>query len=545
MAEYAENSDLVKLVAQGTDIDAIVELLSSKDNTAEDLRQVLLNSYRLKYEEDKIPLIQAVAEHPSCNTDIAEQVLKIAGKYGPEAINEIKNSVENDMTTEAMKQAFDLYDSQKPYRSLIENLGRETSKDEDIESFLKMAHTAVSSQDSAKIELFKKVLFSAGEQAVYNLDHRAVEWFTNHGTPENLEILNQMRGLYGLKTEVRDYYEKDSDIVDIKRIKFGNTLSAMARYVKDENSGEMVENIHYFRKHSEEYLTARPDYGREYIPEDYDLSAVPSYQKMVAEGVAMPAADLQKALAENHYSPEAVKSFNVTDLSHIYIESKEGNLDENRQYSLDLKSYKPDIGLSIRQKYWQKVAVDEQLVKFVSDDLRRKNGPESAIAQIWENCRRDGNPSKDENGKTNVHSVSLQIHHRHALKDGGNNVDDNFVIVVEMKGEREVEKNGRKFIYQFGQEKLNSHKPNHEYDNPSVELYLDNDGNMVKYKTEKRVTVITKPSDDNTKYYGGIREHSACVADGKGNIKQASYATDKQTKESGWRVSVNKSAARE
>lgn len=544
MAIYKENSDLMKLVVQGTDIDAILQLLQVPENKPEDLREVLLNLYRLKYSEDKAPLLVALAEHPSCNEKIAEQIIKIAAKHAPEALSEIEYSVAENLTGSDMKHAFETYTLQKSYKGLIKQLGSEEAKDDDVAEFIKMADKAVSSEDKANIELFKTVLFSAGEQAVYNLDHRAVEWFTNHGTPENLDKLNNLRGLYGLKTEVRAYYDKDSDLVDIKRIKFGNTLSAMARYVKDEQTGEMKDNVHYFRKHSPEYLDATPDYGHDYKPEDYDLSAVESYQKMLKEGVAMPAVELQAALAKNHYNPDIVKNFNVTDLSHIYIESKEGLLDDSRQYSLDLKSYQPDVGLSIRQKYWQDVAADKQLVEFISEDLRRKNIPDREIEQIWENCRRDGNPTKDENGKTNVRSVSLQVHHRHALKDGGDNVKDNFVVVVEMKGERSSENNGQTRIYQFGQEKLNSHKPNHEYDNPTVELYLNEAGNIVKEPTEQRVTVITSPLDDNTKYYGGPRAVSACIADEQGNIKQASYDSYKAA-EPAWKVSVNNKTGRE
>ena len=417
--------------------------------------------------------------------------------------------------TPKIVQAAETYEALQEKQKEMQVLTAQNYDSDRMAQFIKSAREIVQSGDEQKIEEFRQSLFINGEADIYKLDHNAVDWFIQHGTPENLEGLNSLRNLYGLNTIVEPFTHADSDKTDAKRALFGGEISAVNQYL-DKETGEL--NPHYRRKHSDAFFKFRSDMSREYYPEEYDFSQNDAWQKINEEGLHLPKEELAAYFAEKHMPIDTFKALNATDMIHFLLENRGIDIENGQTYKLkEFDPNAPDEG--IREQYWKKIAANEKMVDCISNDLWRKGVPVETIEQIWENCRNFGTPTKGENGANNVFGLSLQIHHYRALKDGGQNAEDNFVVVIDVKkGKFNCHDN---MAY-------NSHKPLHEYDNPCVRLYLDEHGNLTKNDTGCQVKVLTEPSakqngDERVVTYTGPDKCSCYIIDQKGNVRSADY----------------------
>ena len=478
----------------------------------EDVKKTIMD--KIKYvekEQDRENILQKIAEQ---STNDAELLLRIYD-YADEPLRVLISKNPLDALQKGIIERKRKSEKQEIIYGILN--GGDSKK---FLSIMKEAHQAVMSGDEGQIDAFKEKLFSVDESDIFAIDHGCVECFINDGKPETFEMLNSLRSFYGLTTRIEDFSQTNSDVNDARRIRFSGMISAIG-----------ADNPHYKRKHSEAFLKFRPNYRKDYSLDDYNLSESQAFQTMKAEGAWLPEQKIKEALAAMHVSPRLVKKFNVTDLCHIIVENSGVDIDEERGAMLDINDLVSKRSGSVREKYWKKVAKNEQLVEFILKDLSKKGVPQEDIEQIRDNCKKSGSPCHDEYGNRNVYNVSLQLHHEWALKDGGENVHDNFVIVVSMLGEYLVQIDGDTYTRNEGTEGINTHEPFHEYDNPLVELYQDKNGNIIKEPSEgnKRVKILTFPLSSNVKsgehvlYYGGAAEESCCVGNINGDVRQAEY----------------------
>ena len=409
--------------------------------------------------------------------------------------------------------------------NLLLHLCSDKCSEKDLKKFIKIADEAVKSKDKEKIGKISEILFSQDEQDVFALDNKIMTWLFTKGNIKDLDAVNNVRRFYGLQTDIGDYWHEDSDVVDARRILFSGNLSAI---------GE--KNPHYARKHSAEFLKYKPDYSKEYSAEDYDLSHNISLKKLAQEGVAFPLDRIKECLAEAHVPPLLVNKFNITDFSHILIENSTSYIDDEMGKQLNLSEFQSDVSLSFREQFWQKVGKNDKLVKFISQDLENKGIMPGVIDQIWENVRESGSPCHNAQGYRNVFGVSLQLHHGKALKDGGKNKDDNIIIVVSIDGEKTILNDfDEERTRNIGLKDLNSHLPFHEFDNPLVNIYVDEKGNFSNKLLEKgkRIGVFTTPlplgiSGQSVLYYGGPNARSCCVGSVNGKVFDVDYDVTKK-----------------
>ncbi|MBP5399896.1 MAG: hypothetical protein J6Y53_05755 [Alphaproteobacteria bacterium] len=455
--------------------------------------------------EAKTAAYEAIIKHPNCKAETYGYILQTVSTLGEAVLEEMRSG-----NVEA-QQGWGIYKEFKQQRNEFRSLTDSPYDAEKMAALVQEAHQLVQNGSNEEIEVFKKRIFVSGEEALYKMDHNAVDWFIKNGTPENLEALNSLRGMYGLKTVVEDFSHADSDRTDAKRALFGGEISAVNQYF-DAEKGEY--NPHYFRKHSPTFLKFdQRDYMEQtFKAEDYHLESHAALQKMEEEGLKLPKEELAATFAEIHMPPALVNELNSTDLIHYFLEGRGVDIEKGQTYKL--KEFDRSAQESVREQYWKKLADNEQFVDFISEDLWKKGVEKETIDRIWENCRNYGSPTKGENGKNNVFGISLQIHHCRALKDGGENKEDNFIVVVS------TEKGSSVAI------SLNTHKPLHEYDNPCVALYTDENNKITREVTDRRIKILTFPSEqcangERLAAYMGPATQNSCVLDKDGNLRTA------------------------
>lgn len=503
----------------------ILKSLSSKKNYSAEVAAQLLQKMPsiLTDDKDKADVFINILENAAPSTEINRKILAASIELSDSTLKEkVLKAVSGKFANPSELEGILIQEQKNKLRkNVIAKLCSEKSTEENLVAFIKLADNAVKSGNQQKIDSFKDFLFSADDRAVFDIDHKAVEYFINHGTPENFEALNNLRSFYGLQTVIEPYSHADPDRTDAKRILFSGKLSAMGK-----------DNPHYKRKHSKAFLAFTPDYSRDYKAKDYKIDENEAFKKLVREGVKLPVATLKEALVEMHMPPETVLQLNATDLCHILVEHKEQEIDNEYGAMVDFSEYTSKAPGSIRENYWKSVAENEQLVRFISEDWRKLNISETDIEQIWENVRESGSPCYDESGNRNVYGISPQIHHFKALKDGGENVVENFMIVNNIQGEyTHVNIDGDDFLRNAGLKCLNSHEPLHEYDNPLITLWQEaNDFVSPQYKNgSQRVKVLTylRPANcregEHVLYYGGPRAESCCIGTLDGEVRQAEY----------------------
>ncbi len=454
----------------------------------------------------------------------------------------------------------------------IRTLLRENPPGNKIKAFIDLANEVVKTKDDKKINKFKQLLFAAGEDMVFEVDKKAMEWFVNNGRPEDLGALNNLRQLYGLKTELSEYWHIDPNVNDALRIRFDGSYSEIGAVSYNPETEDIEKNPHYYRKLSQEYQDFRPDYSRDFKPSEYNLHENEAFETLGKHGVKMPIKMLQQAFVELHMPPEIAQKLNATDLQHILVNYffDKYNLKHSSQYDdkssedlaerikeerrgdkISMKALSSKAYGSIREKKWKAFARNEQLVEFVSKDLQRYGIDYDTIDMFWKNARNYGMPVVyDYYGKPNIYGLRSSLHHAEPLRQGGTN-EQSTIITLNIRQAGYVEKERYDYEYddtytrtyynEGGNMEVHSHNPFHFFDNPCCYLYLKKDGHLTlknrEWKSMKRMMIITRPSvklneGEQVVYYGGPRECSCAIMDKDGNIRQASYDFWKDDKKS-------------
>ncbi len=180
----------------------------------------------------------------------------------------------------------------------------------------------------------------------------------------------------------------------------------------------------------------------------------------------------------------------------------------------DAESLKEDA----KSQFWMDLAKNPKMVQAISADLKKKGINNYTIDLIWSNAQ-DGNPQGCRR-QNRVNSISFQLHHDWALKDGGENKPNNFVAVTAF-----------------------SHKFLHQQDNPLVTLYKNENAKSPDDKiitttpltpdakrVRLRIGFVNETVHPKVRYYGGPRKQSIC----KGllrNMTNVAEATKKAVKE--------------
>ncbi len=377
-------------------------------------------------------------------------------------------------------------------------------------SLLEEIDSAYKNNDKKHLSRIKQKIKRMNDQDFYHIDHMAMEFLVNNFTQENLEKVNNLRAFYGLKAVVSEQPLLEKNERDIRRMEFAHNIG-----VTKEN------NPHYEHTYSEAFKKFIGDYGQQYYPDDYiDVLQDSEAVKMLNEhGFGSFIEQLPEVLAEHHVPPKLVPQFYVKDLQYFLLDSHSYSIDKYEKRSIfdfnevDIEPPVPEV----RKTFWKNVVRNKKLVKFITNDLRKKGVRDFYIKLLFENAKLYGNPNYDT--KDCDFPVFLQVHHRVALKDGGTNTPDNFVIVVNMPN------------------KLNSHKPLHEWDSPLVHLYkhkeVDKDGIIISQKTkseediEVRLNTVFVKDEENSKnnslervlYYGGPQISSMFIGESNRSLR--------------------------
>ena len=398
-----------------------------------------------------------------------KQVIQILSKLKEkESFDEIaKLAKQNYADNDEVKTTLKAIQTERRNKQIIDDVLNERPAGKKVEALIRLADAVVKTKDDKQINQFKDMLFCKGEEYVFDIDKKAMDWFVNNGKPEDLEALNNLSQLYGIKTELSEYYTIEPAQNAAYRIQFSGEYSEIGKvenYITlyDDDGDryyEGIENPHYFRMLSEGYQKFKPDYSRDYKPSDYNLRENAAYNTLLKHGVAMPEKLLQEALAEIHMpvtlqendaseNKITFRDLNATDLQHLminYYHLKEGQnyhrddhdmesseilskrIKEKRKGdSLPMKYISDNAPQAIREKLWQFYAANEQMVEFVSNDWRRMGVSEEVIEDTWKNAAEIGYPvdyDVDRRDRTvrSHYGLDNNLHHAEALRVGGTN----------------------------------------------------------------------------------------------------------------------------
>ena len=491
----------------------------------------------------------------------ATKICELIKQYPEFDVIKTANKVYNTRETQAIyKKA----EQQSQHQKYIEAILDEIPAGDKTKALIDFANEVVKTKDDAKINKFKELLFASGEDKVFELDHKAMEWFVNNGRPEDLEALNNLRQLYGLKTELSEYWHIDPNVNDALRIRFDGSYSEIGAVNYNPQADCEEDNPHYYRKLSQAYQDFRPDYSRDFKPSEYNLHENEAFETLGKHGVKMPIKMLQEAFVEMHMPPEVAQQLNATDLQHVlvnycywkndwehdsqYDSSSSNDLTKRikevrRGDKISMKDLSSKGLTSIREKKWKAFARNKQLVDFISKDMQRYGIEQNVINMFWDNARHYGTPvCYDESGRADFYGLRSSLHHAEPLRQGGTN-EQSTIITLNIQKAGYVEK--ERYDYETGEEytrtywndggnmEVHSHDPFHFFDNPCCYLYLKKDGHLTlknrEWKNMKRMMIITKPAaklneGEQVVYFGGPRECSCAIMDYKnGNIRRASY----------------------
>lgn len=514
-----------------------------------------------KVDKDEKEFFAQILTEKLCTSGQVIQILtKLEESIDYDEIEKITKQNYADNTE--VKEALKAIKNERRNKKIIDDVLNEYPAGQKIEALIRLADAVVKTKDDKQINQFKDMLFCKGEEYVFDIDKKAMDWFVNNGKPEDLEALNNLSQLYGIKTDLSEYWTVDPAQNAAYRIRFDGGYSEIGAVQYDRDLDEEVSNPHYYRMLSEAYQKFKPDYSRDFKPSEYNLHENKAFQTLVHKGVKMPIKMLQAAFVEIHMPPEIAKELNATDLQHLlvnYTHHKNG-LDHDSDYDMEssenlserikeerrgdrigMQAVSSKAPAAIREKLWKSYARNKQLVEFVNKDWERMGISDDIIADTWANAKEIGAPVTYYGRKASHYGMRNTLHHALALRVGGTN-DQSIVITnnIQKAGEEEedrwsssdgdyytVNKDGGNFY-------INSHDPFHHYDNPCVYLYLKaSDGKLSvrdKYdgRMKKRMMITRMPSaklndGDKIVYYGGPRECSCAIMDKEGNVRQASY----------------------
>lgn len=382
------------------------------------------------------------------------------------------------------------------------------------EQILQAAQDAQGSEE--KKNRFYNFLLSEGEERVLDIDTKVMQYLVDNFTQANLDAVNNLKKFYGLKVSIEEGDYASGDENTAKRLEFDSMVSS----IDDEE--------YYKLQHTEEFLNFKPDKRKKYKWMDYtsledESSAFKTLKKYNFDSLLNFAVD---SFIKNHVPPEKAKNFNVKDICELIVqdEGKKEIYDRDGDYlftktryhlaEFDAESLENDA----RSQFWMDLAKNPKMVQAISADLKKKSVADYTIDLIWSNAQ-DGNPQGCRR-QNRVNSISFQLHHDWALKDGGENKPNNFVAVTAF-----------------------SHKFLHQQDNPLVTLYKNEnvkspDDKMITTtpltpnakRVRLRIGFVNETVHQKVRYYGGPRKQSIC----KGllrNMTNVAEATKKAVKE--------------
>ncbi len=395
----------------------------------------------------------------------------------------------------------------------LENALNEKYPDMPFAEQLLRETTAVTKSDNPKDkEFFYNCVMGYDDKKLLDMDSDIMRYLVDNFTQENLDTVNNFRGMYGLKVTYTYGDISDTNINSVKRLQF----DAMVGKVEDERFRSML--------HTKEFLEFKPDNNHKFKYNDYDQlddeSAALKYLKEY--GFDEYIGKIKDTLCKMKVPPKIAVKFNLKDINELIAKDNEykyyvaydewdGRYFRKDRFSLSELNSEHKIE-DARHAFWKEVAKNKKLVKTISADLTDDN---ETIDEIWKNAANDGDPY--------VYSATnFQVHHKKPLKDGGENTPDNFVIVNKL-----------------------SHQFLHQQDSPLIELYENPNAKTPQDKiitqepivpNARRVRIINEFANEDSHhkviYYGGPHPKSCYrgLLHDMTNIKEKSQKHVKEIK---------------
>lgn len=486
------------------------------DPTDSRIRQALkiaTVSSRLQTRKNKQNLLQTIVQHTE-NQEIFDSSISALSKLKNENWYCLENAKLSSYEAKKIRMENnpeDRFAAEKTLReeNYIETyLGKKYPELPFEEQLLKETVFAVGSGDDKKKEAFLDLLLSEGEARLSEIDEQIMKYLVNNLTQENLDAVNQMRGLYGIKVSLQFGEPEDTNITTVKRMQFDNMIN------------KIYNDTYYNMLHSQEFLDFTADENQnftifDYIDFDeksYAFQALEEYGYTNFENVAID------AFINHHVPPEIAVKFNLKDIHELVIDSNEYEYERygDKEEGDDVYNYKDyfslnELGtengsLDARGAYWIEMVENKNLVEAMSRDLKNHGIDESEIKTFWKYAD-IGTPNKRK--KWEPKNFIVELHHNKALKDGGKNTPNNFVPVIRYINDDHCERN------------FSAHDFLHRQDSPLIKLYENPDA-----KTPQDKIATTEPLTPNARriritnelispdphhrvlYYGGPRQSS-------------------------------------
>ena len=491
----------------------------------------------LKYDSTKTTINKIMSEaknvdNPVRVVELMEKILKT--DHSSETITSILNVIQKKevrreyeyYTKKGAKRLFNQildYDGSPETIKLVEKIAQDMEVDisdhrlilgPKVIAMMDEINTAIENNDEKTLQEFRKTLRQLGDKKVYHIDHVAMEFLVNNFTEENFLKVNNLRAFWGLKCVISEKSLAEKNLRDIRRLEFTQKIGVTSK-----------SSPHYKHTYSEGYQEFVPDYNTKYEPDDYKeaLKKNKAVKLLEESGFGMFVEQLPKILAKAHVPPELVYTDEdhqllVKDFEHLLVEHY--HLDQTKLNSMQLAKIQHRAD-PVRETFWKEIANDKKLVDHITRYLKKHNMQSSEISQMWQDAKDYGWPNFST-GRQTLNPVFMQLHHRVALKDGGTNTPDNFVIVVRIPN-----------VHDWNIAELDSHSPLHEYDNPLIHLYkykeVGKDGIIISQKrkskddVEIRMNTVFVADEENIRsnkpervlFYGGIDQEDMYV--GKNN----------------------------
>lgn len=462
---------------------------ASKKDKISLIKHIAINTY-----DDKIlqPCISALNANgcddwsflPNCHTGNLDYFLDLANNPNTKDKN-FKSAIFKLLAVNHYLE--ETLDEKYPYMPFAEQLLHET--------------TAVAKSDNPKDkEFFYNCVMGYDDKTLLNMDSEIMQYLVDNFTQENLDAVNNFRGMYGLKVTYTYGDISDTNINSVKRLQF----DAMVGKVEDERFHSML--------HTKEFLKFKPDNNHKFKYHDYDRLDDESIaiKSLKEYGFDEYIGKIKDTLCKMKVPPKIAVKFNLKDINELVAKDNECNVAFD---SCDGRYFRKDRfvlnALNSRHKiedarhtFWKEIAKNKKLVKTISADLtltttsgaRDKIHEETTgeiMDEIWENATKYGDPYV-------IGAPNFQVHHKKPLKDGGENTPDNFVIVNKL-----------------------SHQFLHQQDSPLIELYENPNAKTPQDKiatqepvtpNARRIRIINEFANEDSHhkviYYGGPHPQS-------------------------------------
>lgn len=464
---------------------------ASKKDKISLIKHIAINTY-----DDKIlqPCISALNANgcddwsflPNCHTSNLDYFLDLANNPNTKDKN-FKSAIFKLLAVNHYLE--ETLDEKYPYMPFAEQLLHET--------------TAVAKSDNPKDkEFFYNCVMGYDDKTLLNMDSEIMQYLVDNFTQENLDAVNNFRGMYGLKVTYTYGDISDTNINSVKRLQF----DAMVGKVDDERFHSML--------HTKEFLKFKPDNNHKFKYHDYDRLDDESIaiKSLKEYGFDEYIGKIKDTLCKMKVPPKIAVKFNLKDINelvakdneckyYVAFDSCDGRYFRKDRFVLSALNSRHKIE-DARHTFWKEIAKNKKLVKTISADLtltttsgaRDKIHEETTseiMDEIWENATKYGDPYV-------IGAPNFQVHHKKPLKDGGENTPDNFVIVNKL-----------------------SHQFLHQQDSPLIELYENPNAKTPQDKiatqepvtpNARRIRIINEFTNEDSHhkviYYGGPHPQS-------------------------------------